>query len=424
MNYYISTIRGILMSTTIKLRGNTKSDTFTDTVSIVFKMLTVLFVAVNFMVLAVHSKLNVNTKEFLTLCISSVLLIIFIVFLEPFTYKKNKSINFILQFLIGICCGLLLASYKTSLSVSVFFTWMVVIGLKQTIKLSMLSSLVFYIMFILAIKYGRGVSSEVFLLDIHVLVLFLATVYLCHYFSEIVHKKEIQDETIISLSSEKIKLTKELNSKCDELDETYWDMVETLIGVIEARDNFTGGHSIKVCEYSVKLARKAGLSEGEVAKVMQASILHDIGKMGIPDDILLKPGALSNDEYATIMTHPEIGCRVLSKVKGLEDILPMILYHHERVDGTGYPFGLEGDKIPLGAKIIAIADAYDAMTSNRPYRKALAKKEARKRLMENSGTQFDPQLTALFLEIIESDNVENIREYRRIENIKKHAGIV
>jgi putative nucleotidyltransferase with HDIG domain len=214
------------------------------------------------------------------------------------------------------------------------------------------------------------------------------------------NQKASQDETIMEILEEKVDLTQGLESKNAELERSYWDMVETLIGVIEARDQFTGGHSVKVCEYSVKLAKKLGYNDEEVSDIMKASILHDIGKMGIPDNILLKQGTLSNDEYDVIMNHPEIGCRILSKVRGLENILPMILYHHERVDGTGYPYGLKGDKIPSGARIIAIADAYDAMTSNRPYRKALDKDEVIAEVKRCSGTQFHPVVVEAYLKAV------------------------
>jgi hypothetical protein len=122
--------------------------------------------------------------------------------------------------------------------------------------------------------------------------------------------------------------------------------------------------------------------------------------MGIPDSILLKPDALTDDEYSKIKNHPELGCRILERVKGLEDVLPMILSHHERIDGKGYPNGLDDGNIPEGAKIIAIADAYDAMTSNRPYRKALGRDEAVRRLREGKGTQFSPELVDLFIEVL------------------------
>lgn len=261
---------------------------------------------------------------------------------------------------------------------------------------------------------------------IHAAVLIIYFVFLILYFSNLNKSKIGQGEVLAELVNQNDSLTKELKQKNDELEQAYWDMVNTLIGVIEARDYFTGGHSVKVCEYSVKLSRKLGLDDSQISKIMKASILHDIGKMGIPDNILLKPDSLSCDEYGTIMTHPEIGCKILGKVRGLEDILPMILYHHERMDGKGYPYGLDQERIPLGARIIAIADAYDAMTSNRPYRKALVKKEAKKRLLEGAGTQFDAELVGSFMDIIESDNVDSIGDYRRndIERIKNFAGIM
>lgn len=411
------------MSTIKKSGCNNTSETFTNTVSIVFRLLTAAFTLINYIIAAAVLKFDFVSDGFLTLTAASIIHLMLIMFVEPVTYKKAKSLNMVVNILMAACCGLIFYTCKTYMSMSIFFTSIVVVSLREPLYKSSAISFLYYLFLIISMKYGSNESMNTVLFGANTLILFLAVIYMCHYFSGIEKEKVKQDEAIIELLGEKVDLTHKLGNKSEELEQTYWDMVETLIGVIEVRDNFTGGHSVKVCEYSVKLARKIGLSDEEVSKIMKASILHDIGKMGIPDNILLKPGALSSDEYSTIMTHPEIGCRVLAKVRGLEEILPLILYHHERVDGTGYPYGIEGDRIPLGARIIAIADAYDAMTSNRPYRKALVKKEAKKRLLEGAGSQFDPELVGKFMEVIEEDNVESIGDYRHIEVIKKHTGI-
>jgi len=411
-----------------KLKNNKwygMSDTFTNTANIVFRLLSVVFIILNYVVLSFTSVLDIGGL-IIPLTISSVTAVALILFVEPFTYNKYPVLNFIVNVLLAICCGVLFFSHRTYILIAVFFINVVIVGLRLSIVKCMIISFLYYTDYAIAINYSPGIGVNTILLNCEIFIIFLSTVYICHYFSGIEQKKIKQDEEVIELIDEKVNLVQELKDKNQELEQTYWDMVETLIGVIEARDNFTGSHSVNVCEYSIRLAKKVGLCEEEVKKIMKASILHDIGKMGIPDNILLKPGALSTDEYGTIMNHPEIGYKILAKVKGLEDIIPMILYHHERIDGKGYPFGLRGDKIPVGARIIAIADAYDAMTSNRPYRKALVKREAQKRLLENAGLQFEPEFVSMFIEIMGSDNVDYIRKYRHneIDIIRKYAGFM
>lgn len=412
------------MSTIKKSGCNNKFETFANTASIVFRLLTAAFTLINYITAVAVLKFDSGSHVFLMLTSASIMHLMLIIFIEPVTYKKAKSLDIAVNILMAVCCGLIFYTFKSYTSMLIFFSSVVMVSLREPLYKSLAISFPYYFFLMISMKYGPDESINTILFGANTLILFLAVIYICHYFSGIEKEKIKQDEAIAELLSEKVGLTHKLTNKSEELEQAYWDMVETLIGVIEVRDNFTGGHSVKVCEYSVKLARKLGLCDEEVSKIMKASILHDIGKMGIPDNILLKPGALSGDEYSTIMTHPEIGCRVLAKVRGLEEILPLILYHHERVDGTGYPYGIKGDRIPLGARIIAIADAYDAMTSNRPYRKALLKKEAKKRLLEGAGSQFDPELVGKFMEVIDEDNVESIGDYRHIEAIKKHTDIV
>jgi hypothetical protein len=411
------------MSTTKMSGCNNRPETFANTASMVFSYLTETLIMINFAVIGTLLKFDLSSNTFLMLAGASLVHFVISVVSGNITFKENKAFDFAANILLAVCCGIILYCHKSYMSMSIFLTSIVAVSLRMPLLKSSILSSLYYIAFILSLKYGSDENFNTLFTGMGAMLLFCAAVYICHCFSNIESKKIGQDETIIGLLDEKIKLTHKLASKDEKLKEAYWDMVETLMGVIEARDNFTGGHSVKVCEYSVKLAKKIGLSDDEISNIMKASILHDIGKMGIPDNILLKPGSLSKDEYNTIMTHPEIGCSILSRVRGLEDILPLILYHHERVDGTGYPYGLRGDKIPIGARIIAIADAYDAMTSNRPYRKALVKKEAKKRLLEASGTQFDPELVNKFMEIIEEDNIDSMNNYRHVDEIKKHVGI-
>jgi len=179
---------------------------------------------------------------------------------------------------------------------------------------------------------------------------------------------------------------------------------------IEVKDIYTGGHSHRVAEISNIIGEKLGLGREELFKLYLGALIHDVGKVGIPDHILKKPGKLTPEEYANIKEHPEIGEKILSHLEDYEYIRHITLYHHERYDGEtegyfgAYPGLLKGKDIPLAARIVSIADAYDAMTSDRPYRKALEKKEAKKRILADRGSQFDPELVDLFMEILDMND--------------------
>ncbi|MCX7748894.1 MAG: HD domain-containing protein [Clostridia bacterium] len=173
--------------------------------------------------------------------------------------------------------------------------------------------------------------------------------------------------------------------------------IDVLIAAIEAKDKYTEGHSQRVSKYAVKIAKKMGLAKEQIEDIKVAGILHDIGKIGISDSILLKADKLTKDEYEEIKQHPAISNKILHSVGFSDRTLKAIAYHHERYDGKGYPFGLIGEDITIEAQIIAVADAYDAMTSNRSYRKAMSREEALNELFVNKETQFNPKvIDALF----------------------------
>lgn len=175
------------------------------------------------------------------------------------------------------------------------------------------------------------------------------------------------------------------------------NIIKSLITALEARDEYTKGHSYRVQIYSVKIAHALRLPPRKVRQVELSSILHDIGKIGVPDNILRKPDRLTDEEFEIIKKHPITGYNILSSIEGLEDILDGIKYHHERFDGRGYPEGLKGKDIPLIARIIAIADTLDAMTSDRPYRKGFPFEYALEELKNVKGTQLDPEIVDVFL---------------------------
>ena len=178
--------------------------------------------------------------------------------------------------------------------------------------------------------------------------------------------------------------------------------IQSLITALEARDHYTKGHTQRVSAYASRLGRFIGLSSYALKELEIGSNLHDVGKIGVRDDILLKPGRLSAEEYAKIQEHAIIGAEILRPLRLLENIIPLILFHHERWDGRGYPSMIHGDKIPLGARIIAIADTYDAITSDRPYRKALSQEDALQIIRENLGKQFCPETGKAFLAMMET----------------------
>jgi putative nucleotidyltransferase with HDIG domain len=177
------------------------------------------------------------------------------------------------------------------------------------------------------------------------------------------------------------------------------EMVEVLTASLDARHAHTRGHSDRVAEITLSIARELRLPRDEEQLVHIAGHLHDIGKIGIPDHILLKPDRLTADEYNMIKLHPQIGYEILVKVRMLKSVAHIVLHHHERWDGRGYPAGLSGENIPLASRIIAVADAYDAMTSMRPYRSSLDHGEAVHEIECCYGSQFDPQVVDAFVRL-------------------------
>lgn len=192
----------------------------------------------------------------------------------------------------------------------------------------------------------------------------------------------------------------------DELHELFVSSITALANAIDARDPYTRGHSERVAVYAVRIGERVGLTGRDLDFLRYASLLHDVGKINIRDEILNKPGRLTDDEFQVMKRHPEYGAAIMMPVKAFQKIIPFMFYHHERYcSGGGYPVGLSGDAIPLEARIISVADSYDAMTSHRPYRRALSIDQAVQELIKNSGTQFDPRLVDLFLQILEEDPV-------------------
>ncbi len=181
-----------------------------------------------------------------------------------------------------------------------------------------------------------------------------------------------------------------------DLDEANLGLLETLGAVIDAYDIYTFGHSRQVAVYASALARKMGLEDEHVNRIVRAALIHDLGKVAIEDYIIRKKERLTTEEYNLLKRHPAIGSEIISRMKGLQELIPMVRYHHERWDGKGYPEGLKGEQIPLDARILSLADALDAMFSDRPYRPTRSYKEVMGDVAQSSGAQFDPQLVEVF----------------------------
>jgi HD-GYP domain-containing protein (c-di-GMP phosphodiesterase class II)/putative methionine-R-sulfoxide reductase with GAF domain len=184
----------------------------------------------------------------------------------------------------------------------------------------------------------------------------------------------------------------------EDTQRTYYDTLRSLAGALEARDAYTRGHSQRVADLSDKLAERLGVEEEERREIYSAALLHDIGKIGVRDEVLLKPGKLSEEEMETIRNHPIFGDAILAPLKFLGKVTGMVKHHHERWDGDGYPDGLEGEEIPLASRIVAVADTYDALTSDRPYRDRRTHEDALEIIRQESGSQFDPSVVTALME--------------------------
>ena len=194
-----------------------------------------------------------------------------------------------------------------------------------------------------------------------------------------------------------------LEDKNTELEKAYLDTIGILRHTVEAKDPYTRGHSDRVSEFSILIGQKINLDSDTIHDLKIGGLFHDIGKIGIPDSILLKESKLNDNEYSQIKNHPTIGAHILGDAKVFENIIPIVKHHHEKFDGTGYPSGLKGSEIPLIARIASVADTFDAMTSKRTYRDSLPISVVKEELKRCSGSQFDPEIASVFLDILEND---------------------
>lgn len=205
------------------------------------------------------------------------------------------------------------------------------------------------------------------------------------------------------LAHEVEKKTQEVLVQHEKLERISMQIVTALSGAIDAKDTYTNGHSTRVADYSREIARRLGLSEKEQDDIYMMGLLHDVGKIGVPDAIINKPAKLTDEEYSIIKQHPTMGAEILTNITEFPKLSTGARWHHERYDGKGYPDGIAGEEIPLEARIIAIADAYDAMSSRRSYRDVLPQLQIYSEVQKGKGTQFDPAFAEIMLSMIDED---------------------
>jgi putative nucleotidyltransferase with HDIG domain len=204
------------------------------------------------------------------------------------------------------------------------------------------------------------------------------------------------DRDIMTFISNSIGIGMENVRLMEQLQVTYVATLRSLIQILEAKDPYTKGHTERVASYSMALANRLELPPDDLRRILFGSLLHDVGKMGLRDDIINKPGPLTPDEWVQMKLHPVVGAQIVEKMEFLTGAIDIVRHHHESWDGKGYPDGLPGENIPLHARIVTVADSFDAMTTDRPYRKALSIAEAVRRIEESSGVQFDPAIARVF----------------------------
>lgn len=207
-------------------------------------------------------------------------------------------------------------------------------------------------------------------------------------------------EMVVESGLEYFQLKQDNELLVNDLKELFSGTIRAIIEALDAKDSYTLGRSRRVTYYSLKIAEKLGIDDVEIGKIELAGLLHDIGMIGISDDVLFKTEKLTEEEFQEIKSHVDYGVRILEDIKQLRDVITIIKYHHEHFDGNGYPYGIKGEEIPISSRIIAVADAYDGMVSNRAYRQAMKPNEAMTVLEKLSGKQFDPNVVSVFKEIL------------------------
>ena len=284
------------------------------------------------------------------------------------------------------------------------------VGVKHDIILSGYYSILFIVLFYTPIRHKMAAHySEIFMSRFPLIFIGLTVFTLIAMVQY--HQMALRDIAYTErLNAEVEKQTSIAKERAERLEEVNEEVEEMLALTIDAKDRYTNGHSYRVAAYSEAFARRLGLPEEECRSIHQEAMLHDIGKIGVPDDVLNKPGRLTDEEFGRIKSHTKIGGSILKQSSVMQGAADVANYHHERYDGSGYPDGRKGEEIPLHARIVSIADAYDAMRSDRIYRKGLDPETIRRELIRCRGTQFDPAMTDAFLELADSGELDVLTE--------------
>lgn len=259
-------------------------------------------------------------------------------------------------------------------------------------------------------SYNADIGPEAI---ISITILILISFFSKKIITVLVSRRTVLNEAL--LQAEKVKYIDELNTKNKELELLANETFEAIAKAVDVNDPYTAGHSRRVARYSRKIAECMGYSDEELEEIYCAGLIHDVGKLGIDNRIINKPGKLSEEEYSEIKKHPLMGYEILKKISIRGNFAYGAKWHHERMDGKGYPDGLLGDNIPKISKIIAVADAYDAMTSKRAYRDIMPQKKVREQIAKGAGTQFDAEIAAIMLDLIDKDTEYTMKQSPKAE---------
>ena len=314
----------------------------------------------------------------------------------------TKKRRYILIFLLTlICTNVAFSHYQFATTLAAFVIPLIISILYEDWKLSIFTFVVSMVGETIAIvaragddAYNKDIGPEAAIVCALLISVFI--------FSKIIHTTLIQRRDYVEQAIIK---AEKANASADKMAFSF-RMLETLTGTIDAKDKYTNGHSKRVAVLATKLAEALGWEEEQVRKLSYEALLHDIGKIGVPDVILNKPSRLTGEEFGMIKSHTVVGSQILKNMVAFPDAAEVAKYHHERYDGKGYPSGIKGEDIPINARVVCIADAYDAMSSDRVYRKALPREVIRKELISGRGSQFDPQMLDVFLKLFDENRLQ------------------
>jgi len=325
-------------------------------------------------------------------------------------FKKNREIP---GLLIAIATAIMCTMYTikgTSEGFAILWTMLLPItimyflNVRFGIYLSVYFELLFIVCFLTPLKANITGYSELFMSRyplLYLCVIVIDSIAMIQYHNNTLEQFEYEDR----LHEEVARQTRKANERSEQISEMSLQMIQTLANAIDAKDTYTKEHSYRVSKYSVCLARALGWSEKRIDQLRYDAMVHDIGKIGIPDQVLNKRGRLTEEEFELIKSHTIMGYQIFENATAFPTAKLVVRHHHERYDGTGYPDKKAGEEIPENARIVGIADAFDAMSTDRVYRKALPFEKIREELINGSGTQFDPNYVEIFIKLLDEGSL-------------------